>query len=166
MSIFSLIELFIVKILPSVITGGVALFIFINWKNQKGSEVLANEAKSMIIKIAKLQSLQGEIFETLNESQNAKFPEDEFNEFKKVKTELSDSMNFLGFALKHDDSLSQLPSIVASQASLFIRDIDKYRRDEITLDNKFFNMINAGDALTLTELLLEYAMYKKLKFLC
>ncbi|MDI9741824.1 hypothetical protein QM267_16315, partial [Acinetobacter baumannii] len=62
---------------------------------------------------------------------------------------------------KHDGALSQLPSIVGSQALLFIRDIEKYKRGEIALDNRFFNMINALDALTLTELLLEYAMYKK-----
>ncbi|MDI9741816.1 hypothetical protein QM267_16275, partial [Acinetobacter baumannii] len=87
------------RFLPSIITGGVALYIFSKWKNQKASEVIANEAKSLIIKIARLQSLQAEIFKTLNEFQHLKFPEDEFNEFKKVKKELDDSMNFLGFAL-------------------------------------------------------------------
>ena len=151
----------IVKILPSLITGGVALFIFSKWKNQKSSEVIANEAKVLIIKIARLQSLQCEIFKEIQESQGAKFPEDELKDFKKIKEEVSDSMNFLGFALQHDRSLSQLPSIVLSQAVLFIRDIERYQKGEKAINSKYFSIIDSSDALTLTELLLNYAMYKK-----
>ncbi|WP_336151179.1 hypothetical protein [Acinetobacter ursingii] len=143
--------------IPSV----VAVCVFLRWKNQKGSEVIANEAKSLIIKIAKLQSLQAEIFKLLNQSDDFKFPEDEFSEFKKTKNELSDSMNFLGFALKHDKSLSQLPSIVGAQALLFIRDIGRYKEGVLDINSKSFNMINSNDAFTLSEILLDYAMYKK-----
>lgn len=52
---------FDVKFFPSVLTSSVALFIFSQWKSQKGSEVIANEAKSLIINIAKLQSLQFDV---------------------------------------------------------------------------------------------------------
>ena len=104
----------IVKILPSLITGGVALFIFSKWKNQKSSEVIANEAKSMIIKISRLQSLQGDIIKKIKDSGGYNFPKTELSDFETTTNELSDSMNFLGFALKHDKSLSQLPSIVGA----------------------------------------------------
>ena len=82
-------------------------------------------------------------------------------DFKKIKEEVSDSMNFLGFALQHDGSLSQLPSIVLSQAGLFIRDIERYKKGEKAINSKYFSIIDSSDALTLTELLLNYAMYKK-----
>lgn len=150
------------KFFPSVFTSLFAFFIFSQWKNQKGSEVIANEAKSLIIKLAKLQTLQSDIFSILNESNGSNFPEDLFTEFKKTKNDFNDSINFLGFALSHDRSLSELPSIVASQALLFIRDIEKYKLGEISLNAKFFHSINPNDASNLTQLLLGYAMYQKI----
>lgn len=57
--------------------------------------------------------------------------------------------------------VSQLPSIVLSQAGLFIRDIERYKKGEKAINSKYFSIIDSSDALTLTELLLNYAMYKK-----
>ncbi len=150
----------IAKVLPSIIASCTALFIYSRWSRQKGSEVIANEAKNLIIKIASLQSLQGEIFKTINESNEIDFPEDKLLKFKEVKNQVSDSMSFLGFALKKDKALSQLPSMVLADAMLFIRDIERYKNSEKDLSSKF-NVIDSWNALTLTEILLDYAMYKK-----
>jgi hypothetical protein len=149
----------IAKVLPSIIASITALFIYSRWSNQKGSEVIANEAKNLIIKIASLQSLQCEILKILNDKDSI-FPDDKLIQFKEVKEEVSDSMNFLGFALKKDKALSQLPSMVLADAMLFIRDIERYKNSEKDLSSKF-NVIDSWNALTLTEMLLDYAMYKK-----
>jgi len=150
----------IVKVLPSIIASITALFIYSRWSNQKGSEVIANEAKKLIMKVSSLQSLQCEIFKILNDSKGSIFPDDKLIKFKEVKEEASDCMNFLGFALKKDKALSQLLSMVLADAMLFIRDIERYKNSEKDLNSKF-HMIDSLNALTLTEILLDYAMYKK-----
>ena len=151
----------ITPICAALIASCTALYISNKWNNQKGSEVIANEAKSMIIKISRLQSLQGNIIKKIKDSGGYNFPKTELSDFETTTNELSDSMNFLGFALKHDKSLSQLPSIVGAQALLFIRDIGRYKEGVLDINSKSFNMINSNDAFTLTEILLDYAMYKK-----
>ena len=55
----------ITPICAALIASCTALYISNKWNNQKGSEVIANEAKSMIIKISRLQSLQGDIIKKI-----------------------------------------------------------------------------------------------------
>lgn len=65
-------------------------------------------------------------------------------------------MNFLGFALQHDGSLSGCHRSFIS-SGLFIRDIERYEKGEKAINSK--NILNgciiSSDALTLTELIIK-----------
>ncbi|KQD11368.1 hypothetical protein APD05_11805 [Acinetobacter nosocomialis] len=47
-----------VPLITPIVSVALATFVYRIWHKQKGKEVVANEAKEFIIKLAKLQSLQ------------------------------------------------------------------------------------------------------------
>ncbi|MDO7470463.1 hypothetical protein Q5X60_16965 [Acinetobacter baumannii] len=137
---------------------GVALFISWQWKHQKASEVIANEAKKFIVNLSKLQSLQSEIHKIIYESNGYKNANKEIESFKEIHKLLNDSAIMLGESLK-DKAISHYSSTVMAQAIIFEKDIDKYRNGEISLDKIRF--IDPNDARIITDIYINYALYKK-----
>ncbi|AMM30262.1 hypothetical protein [Acinetobacter pittii] len=144
-----------VPLVTPIISIGLAIFVYRIWHKQKGKEVIANEAKEFIIKLAELQSLQMEVISSINKK---RFDKEKFEKFKDVKKELSDSAVFIGFALGKNRKLLDLSTTVLSQASLFVENVQGWWNDG-RLDNN--RLIQASDAARLTEELLEYSLYKK-----
>lgn len=141
-----------VPLVTPIISIGLAIFVYRIWHKQKGKEVIANEAKEFIIKLAELQSLQMEVISSIHKEHFNK------EKFKEVKKELSDSAVFIGFALCKNKKLSDLSTTVLSQAILFVENVHRWWNDG-KLDNN--RLIQASDAARLTEELLEYSLYKK-----
>ncbi|EXH22887.1 hypothetical protein Q5M48_01390 [Acinetobacter nosocomialis] len=144
-----------VPLVTPIISIGLAIFVYRIWHKQKGKEVIANEAKEFIIKLAELQSLQMEVISSIHKEH---FNKEKFEKFKEVKKELSDSAVFIGFALCKNKKLSDLSTTVLSQAILFVENVHGWWNDG-KLDNN--RLIQASDAARLTEELLEYSLYKK-----
>ena len=142
-----------VPLVTPIVSVALAIFVYRIWHKQKGKEVVANETKEFIIKLAKLQSLQMEVIKS-TKAEN-------FNKesFKIVKKEISDSAIFLGFALEKNKKLSNLSSTVLSQAILFIENVDEWFEIGKPLDLK--KSIQPSDALWLTRELLKYSLYQK-----
>ncbi|WP_296526071.1 hypothetical protein [Acinetobacter oleivorans] len=64
----------------------------------------------------------------------------------------------LGESLK-DTAISHYSSTVMAQAIIFMKDIDKYKNGEISLDKIRF--IEPNDAKIITDICVDYALYKK-----
>ena len=151
-------------ILVALISAGfpsfVAWKIYNGWNNQKGTEVLAIEAKEVIISLSKLQALQCEMQEDifnnilLNQADNTKKIE-----FESIHRKLSNSLDFLCIAVK-DSDLQNLSSLVLSQAILFLRDIERIESAS-NGGSININFINPSDAYKLTLIMLDLALYKK-----
>lgn len=144
-----------VPLVTPIISIGLAIFVYRIWHKQKGKEVIANEAKEFIIKLAKLQSLQMEVISSIHKE---RFNKEKFEKFKDVKKDLSDSAVFIGLALGKNKELSNLSTTVLSQAILFIENVQEWWNDG-NLDNN--RLIQASDAVRLTEELLKYSLYQK-----
>ncbi|MGP4772537.1 hypothetical protein ACS125_18615 [Acinetobacter sp. PFS20] len=152
-------------ILVALISAGipslVAWKIYNGWNNQKGTEVLAIEAKEVIINLSKLQSLQCEMHEDIFYNNFLHQTDNTMKiEYESIYKKLSNSLNFLGFAVK-DGDLKNYSSLVLSQAILFLRDIE---RMESSPNGGSINikLIDPSDAYILTLFMLDLALYKKL----
>ncbi|CAM9412198.1 MULTISPECIES: hypothetical protein [Acinetobacter] len=137
---------------------GVALFISWQWKHQKASEVIANEAKKFIVNLSILQSLQSEIHKIIYESNGYNGANKEIDNFKETHKLLNDSAVMLGESLK-DTAISHYSTTVMAQAIIFEKDIDKYKNGEISLDK--IRLIDPNDAKIITDIYIGYALYKK-----
>lgn len=138
----------------------VAWLIFTKWRKQKASEVIANEARQFIVKLAKLQSLQSEIHKIIYDSEGYDSAKVEFIDFKETRSLLNDSANLLGESLK-DKSISHFSTTVMAQALLFEKDIEAFKNDEKLLSQ--VRMINPDDAKIISDIFLDYALYKEPK---
>lgn len=148
----------LLSLLGILVTSFVALRIFNKWTSQKASEVVANEAKQFIINLSKLQSLQSEIHKIIYTSDGYDSANLEFEEFKRIHKLLNNSGVFLGKSLK-DVEISHYSTTVMAQAIGFENDIDKYKTGEKSLDK--IRMIDPNDAEIISDIYLEYALYKK-----
>lgn len=151
-------------ILVALISAGipslVAWLIYRGWNNQKGTEVIALDAKEIIINLSKLQDLQNKIHdEIFLVAMGGQFDPIKRNEYEISFQKLSDSLNFINFAIK-DNELSHYSSSVLAQAMLFKKYIDKY--DMNNLNETAITMIDSSDALHLTNIVLNLALYKKI----
>ncbi|HCW3749043.1 TPA: hypothetical protein OXK62_003590, partial [Acinetobacter baumannii] len=82
----------------------------------------------------------------------------EIENFKEIHKLLNDSAIILGVSLK-DSAISHYSSTVIAQAIIFEKDINKYKNNEISLDKIRF--INPNDAKIITDIYIDYALYKK-----
>lgn len=137
--------------IATFVGAGVALYISCQWKNQKGSEVIANEAKEYIYNLSKLELIQMEI-ET--KSTTAKRRKELLEEYILYKNKASKHSNFLGKACSKDLTLSNLSSNYGSQCIRYINFI----KEEKNYDIK--DTPHPNDAYLLIEHLLIYALYK------
>lgn len=129
----------------------VALYISWQWKNQKESEVIANEAKEYIYNLSKLESIQLEI-ETIGTTAIRK--KELIEEYILYKDKASNHANFLGKACPKDSTLSNLSTTYGAQCLRYIwllKDTKIYDIKDIPHPN---------DAYLLIEHLLIYALYK------
>ncbi|MCH7357546.1 hypothetical protein MMP61_18585 [Acinetobacter sp. NIPH 1958] len=148
----------VVALISAGIPSFVAWKIYRGWNNQKASEVIANEAKQFISKLATLQSLQGEIYKTLYESGGYNIEPSKIIEFKETRKIFNDSAILLGEAIQ-DKKISHYSTTVMAQALLFQRDIQEYL--EGAREIKKVRFIDPSDAKQVTGLYLGYALYKK-----
>ncbi|MGA6135919.1 hypothetical protein ACPER7_06390 [Acinetobacter dispersus] len=148
----------VVALISAGVPSYVAWKIYRGWNNQKASEVIANEAKQFISKLATLQSLQGEIYKTIYESGGHNIETSKIIEFKETKKTFNDSAILLGEAIQ-DKNISHYSTTVMAQALLFQRDIQEYL--DGVREIKKVRLIDPGDAKEVTGLYLEYALYKK-----
>ncbi|MBH8359955.1 hypothetical protein [Acinetobacter baumannii] len=147
----------LVALISAGIPSGVAWQIFKGWNNQKGTEVIANEAKAVLVGIAELQRLQGEIYKSVI---NGTFNGESLFEYKKTFDQVSKSSVFLGFAIKNGQFNNDIIQ-VKSQALLFLMDMEKVKKLE--LDITKVELIDSYDALVASEKLLQLALYKDIK---
>lgn len=153
------------KYIPLVIAGGVYLL----WHKQKGKEVIANEAKQYMYYLNKLQSLQIEIHSTyrnllinnrtLNRLMVDPVLEALINEYKSIKSQMSNSGNFLYFALNEDRYFSNLSSTYLAQCLIYIKNLDGVLKNNEALDSN--QIPDAHNALEINRYLVEHALYKR-----
>lgn len=148
----------VVALISAGIPSIVAWKIYRGWNNQKASEVIANEAKQFISKLATLQSLQGQIYKTIYESGEYNTATSKIIEFKETKKIFNDSAILLGEAIQ-DKKISHYSTSVMAQVLLFQKDIQEYL--EGGREIKQVRLIDPKDAKEVTALYLEYALYKK-----
>ena len=149
-------------ILVALISAGipslVAWKIYSGWNNQKGTEVLALEAKGVIINLSKLQSLQCEIHDEVFNNLPAKTTSiTKRRDFVDIHREFANSLTFISFAVKRIE-LSDAASKVLSSSSLFISDMDRIEGGALCTFG--ITMIDPSDALSLTKIMLDLALYK------
>lgn len=137
--------------IATFVGAGVALYISYQWKNQKESEVIANEAKEYIYNLNKLESIQTEI-ETISTSSIRK--KELIEEYILYKAKASNHANFLGKACNKDITLSHLSTSYGAQCIRYINFLSENRTYSIK------DIPNPDDAYLLIEHLLIYALYK------
>ncbi|WP_335956602.1 hypothetical protein [Acinetobacter bereziniae] len=147
----------LVALIGAGIPSAVAIIIFTKWRKQKASEVVANEARQFIVKLAKLQSLQSEIHKIIYESNGYNGANEEIDNFKETHKLLNDSAVMLGESLK-DTAISHYSTTVMAQAKLFEKDIEDYKNDKKSLNQ--VRMIDPDDAKEISDIFLDYALYK------
>lgn len=149
-----------IPVITGIIAIGVAIFVYWAWHKQKGKEVVANEAKAYLIKLAELQNLQSKIYKHEKENNSYEYDKESFICFKKIKDEISGSAIFLDEALKSDTQFSHDSTTVLSQAILFIDDFNEYLNGTKELES--IRMIDSDDARKLTDQLRDHSIYKKI----
>lgn len=149
-------------ILVALISAGipslVAWKIFRGWNNQKGTEVLALEAKEVVINLSILQDLQCAIDNDLFYVFLTKKADlTKRNEFESIYNKLVRSIDFIIFALD-DQDLKNKTSKLLSEAIIFLRDIDRVY--EGSLRNGKIKLIDPKDALAIKKIMLDLSLYK------
>ena len=87
-----------------------ALVIFTKWKNQKGSEVVAIEAREVFNLIERIPKYSAKVLEDmLSMSIHGKVPNDfdtqRFNTFRDVNVEILKRLKLIGFKNNHKDTI-------------------------------------------------------------
>ncbi|MGY0202237.1 hypothetical protein ACW7EJ_00800 [Acinetobacter soli] len=128
------------------------------WRMQKGAEVVAHEAKSYLIKLSELQSLQGDIFKSIIESNGLDINKTAVKDFKEIQDQLANSVVFLGFAI-NSEQFSHDSSTFYAQTINFLKDVQGYLDGKKNVNE--IKGINPVHAYKLSEDLLEYALFEK-----
>ncbi|WEI10429.1 hypothetical protein PYR73_05480 [Acinetobacter soli] len=138
------------------IPAGVAIFIYRGWNNQKGSEVIANEAKNILVTIEKIEILQGDIRFWLGLT--SEINENKLQEFSKLKDSLENSILLLNHAIDDHDFNFYLNKIL-EQLKNADRSLTGFDRDFLEIKDLQFTSTNSYQVLK--KQLLDYAVYKK-----
>ncbi|MCQ1053521.1 hypothetical protein NNO95_03900 [Acinetobacter baumannii] len=134
----------------------VAWKIFRGWNNQKGSEVIANEAKNILVTIEKIEILQGDIRFWLG--LKSEINENKLQEFSKLKDSLENSILLLNHAIDDHDFNFYLNEIL-EQLKNADRSLTGFESDFLEIKDLQFTRTNSYQVLK--KQLLDYAVYKK-----
>jgi len=146
------------------IGAGVALWIFFQWKNQKGSEVIANEAKGLFKNIENAKTTFSIVFSdilkmAMHEKNPVDFPEEHFINFRTANLEIIKSLELIKFKNTDQETLNIIKEFIADYK--FIAKF--YHQNEPINLTDFFNAEEKYKA-TLDNLkydLYQYSLYKK-----
>ncbi|EPF73781.1 hypothetical protein [Acinetobacter rudis] len=128
----------IAALIASSIAATTALYISNKWSGQKGSEVVANEAKNVAIDLEEVESIY---LELLSYEDELGMP-DYFNNIKSRLFELLD---------KNQKRLSFMEKFVATSSKLRI--ISKYKAVLKLIDSKFYNSKSGEKVETYVQLM-------------
>ncbi|WP_151815023.1 hypothetical protein [Acinetobacter soli] len=134
----------------------VAILIYRGWNSQKGSEVIANEAKNVLVAIEKIEILQGDIRFWLGLT--SEINENKLQEFSKLKDSLENSILLLNHAIDDHDFNFYLNKIL-EQLKNADRSLTGFDRDFLEIKDLQFTRTNSYQVLK--KQLLDYAVYKK-----
>lgn len=146
------------KFIPSIITATVATIIFWQWRNQKGSEVIAKEARELIICLSKIASIESTM-SNLIYKKHIKDLSNELKEYKQLKEQTSDSFTFFSMCIEDDPTTRHYLVEYLSSCINFIKEIDRYISDKDSFDERKYT--NANALFEANKLLLNYSLYKK-----
>lgn len=137
------------------------------WHKQKGKEVIANEAKSIILKIIEVEKLNNSISNKIaymNEKTNTKLLKDEILEFQYKTDDLHRDFDFIYEIIKNKDIKKVLDKYLA-QSTLSIVRYNALLKSEISKENKRDvaiglqrEYINCG--IKIKKYLMKYILYK------
>lgn len=100
----------LLSILGTLVTALIALHIFSNWKNQKGSEVVAIEAKEIFSLIEQILPKMNEVFEdmmkiSIHNNVPNDFNKERFIGFRTINMDIIKRLELIKFQNKHKDTL-------------------------------------------------------------
>lgn len=134
----------------------VAILIYRGWNSQKGSEVIANEAKNVLVTIEKIEILQGDIRFWLGLT--SEINENKLQDFSKLKDSLENSILLLNHAIDDHDFNFYLNEIL-EQLKNADRSLTGFESDFLEIKDLQFTRTNNYQVLK--KQLLDYAVYKK-----
>lgn len=147
-------------ILVALISAGipslVAWKIFRGWNNQKGSEVIANEAKNVLVVIEKIEILQSDIVFWMGLT--SEINENKLQEFSRLKDSLENSILLLNHAIDDHDFNIYLNEIL-EQLKKTGQSLTGFESDFLEIKDLQFTRTNSYQVLK--KQLLDYAVYKK-----
>lgn len=146
----------LVALISAGIPAVVAILIYRGWNSQKGSEVIANEAKNVLVTIEKIEILQGDIRFWLGLT--SKINENKLQEFSKLKDSLENSILLLNHAIDDHDFNFYLNEIL-EQLKNADRSLTGFESDFLEIKDLQFTRTNSYQVLK--KQLLDYAVYKK-----
>lgn len=146
------------KFIPSIITATIAIIIFWQWRTQKGSEVIAKEARELIIHLSKLASVESTMSNLIYKN-HIKDLSNEFKKYKELKEQTSDSFTFFSMCIQDDPTTRYYLSEYLASCINFIKEIDQYITDKDSFDDRKYTNSNA--LFEANKLLLNYSLYKK-----
>lgn len=138
------------------IPAGVAILIYRGWNSQKGSEVIANEAKNVLVTIEKIEILQSDIVFWMGLT--GKINENKLQEFSRLKDSLENSILLLNHAIDDHDFNIYLNEIL-KQLKNADRSLTGFDMDFLEIRDLQFTRTNSYQVLK--KQLLDYAVYKK-----
>ncbi|MCU4489919.1 hypothetical protein KTI26_12090 [Acinetobacter ursingii] len=127
--------------------------------DQKGTEVLALEAKEVIINLSTLQNLQNEMYEEIFDNVFfQRINKSKRQEYAAVIQKLNKSINFISLAVKNNE-LQDCSSRVLSQTIIFLSDLDRIEEGNKTITFSI-KLIEPSDAYLLMSMMLDLSLYK------
>lgn len=133
------------------------LWIFSQWNRQKGSEVVANEAKHCIIQLSGLAEIQVEMLRSLEIHNDHRVDEKIFLEFKEIYRQITKSTRFLKSVLD-DKALENDLSNLLSEIKKTINSINLYSDGRRSYDE--INVIEVENVELLIDSLFKYSLYE------
>lgn len=143
----------------------VALIIFINWKKQKGSEVISNEAKETFYLVKSLPQQTSIVLEDMlkmaieNASPNVPndFDKARFERFRDLNVETIKKLNLIAFDNKDQETLAIIENYTNSYKNFGIL----YSRPTTTKNILELHTLYKGNMDCLKIELYKYTLYKK-----
>lgn len=141
-----------------------ALIIFTKWTNQKGSEVISNEAKEIFNLIEKIAVNSDKILEDMmimsihNKVPND-FDEERFNNFRELNVEIIKRLQLINFENKHVDTVRLINSFEGAYrnfAKLYHQSTPRILTDILNNETKYKESFGH-----LKKDMYAYALYKK-----
>lgn len=151
----------VTPLFASILAAGTALYISNKWSKQKGSEVVASEAKEIIYKLKDIQRF----FSTYNETIRDDNCDEIINEYKLLHSELVHKIDFLFKSIENkSDKRKLLEFVLALQIDSILRTkriINKTKKGEEI--NDIFKMMAENfnnNQVNIIPILMKYALYR------